>query len=819
MNLSSVLTSASFMVLFKWTALLLLGWLTHWLLRKQHARWRLVLWRSVLCLGLALPWLQFVQLPGLKIPISNENSSSPELVVATSPIDAALPSQSATATVKTSVSGVPHKPTATVTESPKQSPASKPVAWPMILMGIWALGCGFGVIRLMWLQLQLSRLCHAAAQPALGLCTLVKQTQMRLSVREAIEIKVSETVVSPFVCGLLKPTLILPKTLVQQLSENELAALLNHELAHLRQHDLIWCVAWRWMKAICWFHPLVWPIPAAHNLACEQEADRIAAGQLEDKDSYAALLARLALRVLALPAVETRLTLNGSSQITRRLNHLRQRDAAVWNWKHSAAGSCLVGLLFLMTVGCNFTSSNHIRPITPTSVEFKKTLVLIQDEDGQPIEGATISPEGFRVKGIHGADAYGWNKKLFGEPVAAVTDQNGKAMVKYPAMGIPEEKELTGALFFSVTHPEYATARVQTYYVDRPEKPIKLTRGIHLEVAAYFGSTHQPATDLVPSLNEEGLIHTNDWQKLENGALAFNKMSPGGHILQLMGRMPSGEIVFSEDLAFTAETGKEYKFAVEMKPGIRVEGRLDDKVPRPVKNGRVVISVRPKEFPAWNNYHAVDDILKKYPNNSTWKSYRLIAEDGTFVFESVPPGGLDVVAHGDGFVSQSGGDFSQWDGAKLTKVPGFALPQAFSLVAPTTTIEVLTEAPATLELTAKTKSGKPVEGATVYLNPNVVRMGGIFGDLRKSSEEPYRTMARLPDVKYSATTDSNGVAIVQNIPATGRGIQVFHPQYQVPLQEPKGWRDRHIRTSFSSGTTNKYELTLEPKGKDFIGGK
>ena len=70
--------------------------------------------------------------------------------------------------------------------------------------------------------------------------------------------------------------------------------------------------------------------------------------------------------------------------------------------------------------------------------------------------------------------------------------------------------------------------------------------------------------------------------------LAYHKLSPGGHLLQLMGRLPSGEIVYSEGFAFTAEKGKDYNFALEMKPGIRLEGRLDDQVPRPVKNGRVL---------------------------------------------------------------------------------------------------------------------------------------------------------------------------------------------------------------------------------------
>ena len=280
-----------------------------------------------------------------------------------------------------------------------------------------------------------------------------------------------------------------------------MSALFSHEIAHLRQHDLVWCVAWRWMKAVCWFHPLVWKIPAAHNLACEQEADRVASGQLADQDSYAQLLARLALRVLALPAVETKLTLNGSSQIAWRLNHLGKKGMDAWNWRYSVAGFGLVGLLFLMTAGCEFSKSSPARSQSSTKVEFKKVLVVVQDEDGKPIEGATISPSGFRVKGIHGADAYGWNKKLFGAPVQAITDSEGKAYVKYPVEGIPEEKEFTGELIFGVSHPEFASVFIQSYSVDSPEQPIQLTRGIHLEVSGYYGSDHQPVTELVPNLS------------------------------------------------------------------------------------------------------------------------------------------------------------------------------------------------------------------------------------------------------------------------------------------------------------------------------
>jgi len=58
-----LLASPLFIVLLKWTCLLALGWAAHWMLCHRHARWRLILWRSILCFGLALPLLHFFRFP------------------------------------------------------------------------------------------------------------------------------------------------------------------------------------------------------------------------------------------------------------------------------------------------------------------------------------------------------------------------------------------------------------------------------------------------------------------------------------------------------------------------------------------------------------------------------------------------------------------------------------------------------------------------------------------------------------------------------------------------------------------------------------
>jgi beta-lactamase regulating signal transducer with metallopeptidase domain/thiol-disulfide isomerase/thioredoxin len=815
MNAPLLFTSPGMGILFKWTCLLALGWLAHWVLRRHHPRWRLILWRSIFCFGLTLPLLHFFQVPGIKIPIASHTVDTTEFAGSFPPVAAVNPIQPAASMGHPAQAPAAASSASRSATSPPVSLPPKPIPWDGILLLLWALGCVCGAFRLVRLHLQLCRLRKNACHPSPDLQRLAEQIQVRLNVRRQVDVQISESITSPFVCGLSKPAIILPPALAHELSPGEIAALLSHEMAHLRQHDLLWCVAWHWMKVFYWFHPLVWQVPSVHNLACEQEADRVASGDLEQQDSYAQLLARLALRVLALAAVETALTLNGSSQIARRLIHLGQKSRRSWNWKHSVAGFGLVGLMFLMTAGCDFSKTVAAGSKTPKPLEFKELLVVVQDQDGKPIEGATVEPTGFRVKGVRWQDALGWNKELFGAPVKAATDSEGKAHVKYPVEGNPVEGDLTGILFLAVSHPEFAPARPE-YPVDSPGKPIQLTRGIHLEVSGYFGGDHQPVPEVVPNLSEDGL-RTEDWQKKENGVLAFHKLSVGGHLLQLMGRLTSGEVVYSEAFAFTAEKGKEYNFALEMKPGIRLEGRLDDHAPRPVENGRVLISVRPKEFPASLVLEAGGDLFKKYGYFDCWKSYRLIAEDGSFVFESIPPGEVDVVVHGDGFTSKSIGHVKYRvpvAQGPLADGPQIGIPQPFALAAPITKIEVVTEPTATLQVTAKTKHGKPVEGATVGLYPQVLRMGGIFGEMRHSSEDPFRTLAPLPRL-YSATTDVNGLAVIGNVPAAiTRFMELNHPQFQIPLAHEE--RHRYVHVQFSPGETNKIELTLEPKHNDSI---
>ena len=75
------------------------------------------------------------------------------------------------------------------------------------------------------------------------------------------------------------------------MSPPELAMVLGHELAHIRRGDLLWGLAAAGVRAVFFFHPLVWLSQRRLNLAQEVAADELAIlRQHGDPASYGKLL-------------------------------------------------------------------------------------------------------------------------------------------------------------------------------------------------------------------------------------------------------------------------------------------------------------------------------------------------------------------------------------------------------------------------------------------------------------------------------------------------------------------------------------------------
>jgi beta-lactamase regulating signal transducer with metallopeptidase domain/HEAT repeat protein len=90
----------------------------------------------------------------------------------------------------------------------------------------------------------------------------------RLGLDEPPRLLRSEDARMPFACGVVTPTIVLPAECDNWTADRRLAVLL-HELAHVRRHDLVGHTLGRIACAFYWFHPLVWT--AAKQLRSESE--------------------------------------------------------------------------------------------------------------------------------------------------------------------------------------------------------------------------------------------------------------------------------------------------------------------------------------------------------------------------------------------------------------------------------------------------------------------------------------------------------------------------------------------------------------------
>jgi TonB family protein len=91
------------------------------------------------------------------------------------------------------------------------------------------------------------------------------------------DILVSGELLIPLTCGFLHSRILLPAA-AEHWSSSRLAAVLSHELAHVRRRDIAAQMAAHFIAALWWFQPLVWILRRAlreeSELACDAEAVR-----------------------------------------------------------------------------------------------------------------------------------------------------------------------------------------------------------------------------------------------------------------------------------------------------------------------------------------------------------------------------------------------------------------------------------------------------------------------------------------------------------------------------------------------------------------
>lgn len=88
--------------------------------------------------------------------------------------------------------------------------------------------------------------------------------------KRKINVRVWESIASPFMTGVIKPTLILPKA---KLSDEQLHNILCHEMTHFKRHDILYKCFAEFVKCVHWFNPVIWYVTRQIATECEISCD------------------------------------------------------------------------------------------------------------------------------------------------------------------------------------------------------------------------------------------------------------------------------------------------------------------------------------------------------------------------------------------------------------------------------------------------------------------------------------------------------------------------------------------------------------------
>lgn len=97
----------------------------------------------------------------------------------------------------------------------------------------------------------------------------------------------------PVTCGVFRPTILLPESLLQHNRQSQLRQALLHEVGHVQQRDGLGALLFNIALPLLYFHPLYWLLRRTSNLARELVVDDWAA-QADGKETYVAQLIALA---------------------------------------------------------------------------------------------------------------------------------------------------------------------------------------------------------------------------------------------------------------------------------------------------------------------------------------------------------------------------------------------------------------------------------------------------------------------------------------------------------------------------------------------
>ncbi|QDV53300.1 M56 family metallopeptidase [Gimesia fumaroli] len=168
--------------------------------------------------------------------------------------------------------------------------------WVIVL---YFLVAGLMFCRLFRSMLYINRLCLSAEKLETGSAVdSLRKLTKRWPLKNMPELSLSEHVLVPAVVGLIRPTILLPTSIISGLTPQQLELILAHELAHIYRYDMWVNLLQRLSEALLFFNPSLWFLSRRISRLREYCCDELTCldecqPQFERKVHYATALLRV----------------------------------------------------------------------------------------------------------------------------------------------------------------------------------------------------------------------------------------------------------------------------------------------------------------------------------------------------------------------------------------------------------------------------------------------------------------------------------------------------------------------------------------------
>ncbi len=192
-----------------------------------------------------------------------------------------------------------------------------------LIVNVWLIGFLFFVVRMTGGFIQLRQLRHQGNFPAdAQLQNKLNQLIRRSPLQRSVKVMESALVKVPILLGHLKPLILIPIGTINLLTEEEVEAVLAHELAHIIRRDFSMNIFFTFVEILFYYHPGVWLIAATIRSERENCCDDLALYLCKKPLAYARALYKLeeAHQAARLPG----LALSFSSKKKQLLHRVRR---------------------------------------------------------------------------------------------------------------------------------------------------------------------------------------------------------------------------------------------------------------------------------------------------------------------------------------------------------------------------------------------------------------------------------------------------------------------------------------------------------------